>query len=91
MARVPEHVRKAQSQDGAVLLDVRHGRMFTLNLVGSKILGLLDQQHTTTQIAQELNREFGISTDLAMRDVAEFVAALEKHQLIDARRPDTTL
>lgn len=90
MARVPEHVRKAQSQDGTVLLDVRHGRMFTLNLVGSRILGLLDQQYTTTQIAQELNREFGISADVAMQDVEEFVATLEKHHLIDARRPDAT-
>jgi len=84
MARVPEHVRRTHSQDGAVVLDVKHGRMFSLNLVGSKILELLDRQFTSTQIAEQLSREFGITSDTANRDVEEFLATLEKHQLIEA-------
>lgn len=91
MARVPEHVRKAQSQDGAIVLDVRHGRMFTLNLVGSKILELLGRQYTTAQIAQELTREFGIGADVANRDVEEFLGTLEKHRLLDANPRGVTL
>ena len=83
MTRVPEHVRKTHSEDGAIVLDVMHGRMFTLNLVGSKILELLEHQYTTAQIAEELSREFGITADVASRDVAEFLGTLERHRLIE--------
>jgi hypothetical protein len=34
-------VRNTQTQDGSILLDVHHGQMSCLNLVGSKILELL--------------------------------------------------
>jgi hypothetical protein len=91
MARVSEHVRKTLSQDGAIILDVRHGRIFTLNLVGSKILELLEHRYTNAQIAEQLSREFGIGTDVAMRDIEEFLGTLEKHHLIDARSSDATL
>lgn len=84
MLRVPEHVRRANSPDGDIVLDVRHGRMFTLNVVGSKILELLAHQYTSEQIATELSREFGISMEMAIRDVAEFLDTLQKHRLIEA-------
>jgi len=83
MARVPDHVRTTHSPDGAIVLDVKHGRMFTLNPVGSRVLDLLDQQCTTAQIAADLSREFEIDLDTAERDVNEFLAALEKYRLID--------
>jgi hypothetical protein len=91
MLRVPEHVRKANSPDGDIVLDVRHGRMFTLNVVGSKILELLGRQYTPDQIATELSREFGISIDVAMSDVGEFLDTLEKHHLIEAHPSSATL
>jgi len=78
-----EYVRKTHSQDGAIVLDLRHGRMFTLNLVGSKIFELLEREHTTAQIAAELSREFGIDPDVATHDVREFLDTLEKHRLIE--------
>jgi Coenzyme PQQ synthesis protein D (PqqD) len=89
--RVPEHVRKTNSPDGGIILDVKHGRMFTLNLVGSRILELLEHQYTTAHIAEELSREFGIAADVAMRDIEEFVATLEKHHLIDAHSSGPTV
>ncbi len=84
MIRVSEYVRKTNSQDGGIVLDVKQGQMFILNLVGSKILELLDRQYTPAQIAEDVSREFGISADVAIRDVGEFLDALEKHHLIEA-------
>lgn len=81
--QVPEHVRKTYSPDGGIVLDVQHGRMFTLNLIGSKILELLDRQYTVAQIAAELSREYGIDAGMAARDVREFLDLLEKHRLIE--------
>ena len=83
MIQLPEYIRKTNSQDGAIVLDLRHGRMFTLNLVGSKIFTLLDRQLNTAQIAGELSRQFGIDLDVATHDVREFLDALEKHRLIE--------
>ena len=91
MVRVSEHVRKTHSPDGGIVLDVMHGRMFGLNLVGSKILELLERQTTPTLIAQEIAQTFGVSAEIAERDVREFVETLEKHHLIETRVLGTTL
>jgi len=91
MFRVSEYVRKTSSEDGGIVLDVKHGRMFGLNIVGSRILELLEQQLTPTQIAQEIAAIFGVTADIADRDVREFLETLEKHQLIEARLTTASL
>ena len=83
MARVPEHVRITQSPGGAVLLDLKRGRMYTLNLAGSQILELLEKHNNSNEIANELSREFDIEGSLALHDVEEFLGALATHQLIE--------
>ena len=84
MFRVSEHVRKTSSEDGGIVLDVRQGLMFGLNIVGLRIIELLEQQHTPAQIAQEIASSFGVATEIADRDVREFLETLEKHHLIEA-------
>ena len=48
MFRISEEVRSAQTQDESILLNVHHGQMFCLNLVGSKILELLARGYDET-------------------------------------------
>jgi hypothetical protein len=91
MIRVSEHVRKTHSQDGGIVLDVKHGRMFGLNLVGSKIIELLGQEYSPTFIAQEIARTFGISIGIADNDVREFLDTLEKYRLIETYTSGTAL
>ncbi len=91
MFRVSEQVRKTSSEDGGIVLDVKHGRMFALNIVGSRIIQLLEQQRTPTEIAQEIASTFGVTADIADCDVREFLETLEKHHLIEARLPSTAL
>ena len=85
MFRVSEHVRKTSSEDGAIVLNVRHGQIFGLNLVGSRIIELLEHQRTPAQIAQDIASTFGVDIDIAERDVSEFLGTLEKHHLIEAQ------
>lgn len=87
--RVAEHVRSTHRQDGGIVLDILQGKMFRLNFVGSKILELLRQGRTESEIAQELVVEFGIDRTAAEADVREFVATLKKNLLICAGRPDS--
>ena len=83
--RISEHVRLSHTPDGAVVLDIVHGRMFRLNFAGSRILELLEQGSAELEIAGELAREFGIDQTVAEADVREFLDTLENHSLLVAR------
>ena len=88
MIQLSKHVRKAYSTDGGIVLEVNEGRMFSLNLTGSKILELLDRRCTPAQIAEEISREFGVGTDIALRDVEQFLGTLRTHRLVEVHTPD---
>jgi Coenzyme PQQ synthesis protein D (PqqD) len=83
--RISESVRNNHCQDGGIVLDIRHGRMYGLNFVGSRILELVKQDYQETQIAEEISRQFGVSLDTAIADVREFLGLLEAHRLIERR------
>src|SRR5579859_4503676 len=82
MYRVAEGVRSTHGQDGAILLDIRQGQMFNLNLVGSKILRLLENGSPQPEIVDQIVQEFGISRQLAENDVHNFIETLNKYLLI---------
>jgi hypothetical protein len=80
--RISKTVRTAANQDGAVLMDIRKGQMFSINPVGSRIWQQLNDACTPEEIAQELMTDFGISREQALYDVKEFAQQLEAQQLI---------
>lgn len=87
--RVSENVRSTHSQDGAVVLDIRQGQMFRLNLVGSRMLELLKQGRSEPQIADEISRQFAVSRETVEADLREFLSHLEKHHLLEFGQQDT--
>ncbi len=87
MLRLSEQVRSTHNQDGAVVLDILHGQMFRLNLVGSRMLELLKQGHTETEIAQQISKEFSVGREIVVADLHEFLAHLEKHHLLHSGEP----
>jgi len=56
--------------------------MFSLNLVGSKIVELLGRGYSDGQIVDEISRRFEVSRDTVESDLREFLASLERHQLV---------
>jgi len=82
---VSEHVRTTHGVDGATVLDIFHGQMFTLNFAGSRILELLKHGSTGVEIAEQLAREFRIEQGTAEADVREFFKTLEQNQLLTVR------
>ncbi len=80
-----EHVRSTHSQDGAVVLDIRAGRMFRLNVVGSRMLELLKQGMTEAQIADAISRDSGAPREIVATDLREFLNHLERNHLLDIR------
>jgi hypothetical protein len=91
MYRVSNTVRTTHNQDGAIVLDVRHGQMFNVNFVGSRILELLKSGSTESSIVDEIGREFGVGRELAQNDVREFLQSLKKCQLVEEREADAAV
>jgi hypothetical protein len=82
MYRIAESVRSTHSQDGAVVMDVRQGQMFNLNLVRARILALLKSESTESAVIDEISREFDVSREIAEHDVKEFIGTLRERRLL---------
>jgi hypothetical protein len=82
MLRTSHTIRSAQSQDGTVLLDVHHGRMFSINPIGSKILELIKEGRDESQIVDEIVRAYGVAIEIARTDVREFIDTLCAHRIV---------
>lgn len=85
MYRVSDGVRSTHGQDGAIVLDVQQSQMFNLNLVGSKILELLEGGATESDIVNVISRDFNASREIVENDVREFIESLKQHKLVADR------
>jgi len=84
--KLSEHVRSTHSPDGAIALDILHGQMFRLNVVGSRILELLKQGMTEAQIADAISRDSGAPLEIVATDLRDFLDHLERNHLIEIRQ-----
>jgi Coenzyme PQQ synthesis protein D (PqqD) len=74
-------IRAVHSAEGAVLMDVDRGKLFSLNGAGSAIYELLTQGLEERAIVEELTRRFNISVETAEHDLRDFQEALRRHSL----------
>ncbi|SFS13749.1 Coenzyme PQQ synthesis protein D (PqqD) [Granulicella pectinivorans] len=90
MQEIRSDVRCVQDQDGALILDIRADRFFSLNPTATLIWNRLAAGASVTEIAHTLSRETGIDEETALTDTRECVAALTDHCLLmtDAKTPD---
>ena len=89
MFQVSSTVRRTKTEDGGVLLDIHHGRMFCLNVVGSQIIDLLERGFDAAQIAREVNDAYATDIERVQADVLEFIEVLNKHHILHVRSQDT--
>jgi hypothetical protein len=86
MFRISETVRRTETVDGGILLDVHHGQMFCLNVVGAKILELMQRGYDESRIADEISRDYAANRDVVRADVIEFIETLQKHHILQPAR-----
>ena len=91
MFRISDTIRETPTTDGGILLDIRHGQMFCLNLVGAKILELLRRGHDESHIADEISRDYGVHAEIVRGHVVEFIVTLRKHHILEPVSPSSTL
>jgi hypothetical protein len=82
---VHPHVRSVMDPDGAVLLDLRQGRYYSLNGVGAEIWSQIESGRSVPEIESHLVGALGAPRDAARADVAAFVDDLRKKNLVHAR------
>jgi hypothetical protein len=75
-------IRKTETPDGAVLLDVERGEIFSVNVIGSKILELLHVGLDETAIASQLSSIFGVDPEQVRTDVHEFLETLHRRHIL---------
>jgi hypothetical protein len=70
------------SEDGAVILDIERDSMSTLNPTGAYVWKGLQRGETIETIIANLARETGEDSLVVEPDVREFVAELQRKQLM---------
>jgi len=86
MYRISTAVRSTQNEDGAIVLDIQQGQIYSLNVVGSRILELLKSDASESQIADEISHDFNVDRDTVAADVQDFLRLLAEHKLIEELR-----
>jgi len=86
MFRMSDSIRQTGTQYGGVLLNVHHGQMFSLNIVGAKILELMQRGYDESRIAEEISHAYGADPEVVRADVLEFIETLNKHHILQQTR-----
>ena len=81
VSQIP-HLKAIVNEDGAVILDIDHDSMSTLNPTGTYVWQGLQRGETIETITANLASQTGEDHLLVERDVREFVAELQQKQLM---------
>jgi|SRR5579864_1984220 len=79
---VTPDIQASVHEDGIVLLHIPTGRVFQSNRIGARIWQALSGGLQPDVIATEISRDYGVPQDLAARDTASFLNALEHHGFV---------
>jgi Coenzyme PQQ synthesis protein D (PqqD) len=86
LSSVP-HLRSVVDQDGAVILDIEHDAMLTLNSTGGYIWARFQQGKLIEEIISDLSRDTGVDAAVVERDVYAFLEQLKsRHVLAEPER-----
>ena len=91
MLNASDTIRSKQTEDGRIVLDICRGQIFCLNVVGSKILEMIEHGWDELRIAEEISRAYATSIEVVRPDVHDFIEALRKHQIVQATNSNDSL
>src|SRR5579863_2562891 len=75
-------LRVSSHDDGAVILDIDGGQLYSTNRVGARILALLEEKTRMPDIADRIKSEFDGPLDLVRADLDRFVESLGSRGLL---------
>jgi len=90
MPNIVPHLRSVVDQDGAVILDVEHDAILTLNPTGGYIWERLQRGELIEEIIDDLSRDTGMEVAVVERDVRDFLEDLKSRHLLAGARQETS-
>jgi hypothetical protein len=75
-------LRVSVHDEGAVILDINGGQLYSTNKVGARILALLEEKTNLNDIADRIRSEFGAPLELVRVDLDRFVESLRARGLL---------
>jgi hypothetical protein len=90
MRAISSSIRRTQTPDGGVLLDIERGQIFCLNVIGSKILDLLEEGHNEGRIAEQVSAAYGTDIETVRMDVHDFLENLNQQHILEQCAPTAT-
>jgi len=70
--------------DGAVLLNLRTKRYYSLNETGTRVWQLLIAGRNEEEIVAAMTNEYAVAAAVARQEIAEVIEALRAHELVVA-------
>lgn len=80
--RIQGYVHSVIDPDGAVLLDLRQGKYYSLNGIGAQIWQRLEAGLTVPEIETQLGGLYRAPVETLRADVADFIVSLQRKQLV---------
>ncbi len=80
--QISPSVRSVFSQDGAVLMEIQQGMMYTSNPVGGRILELLSEGRSENEVVEAISRECDAPQETVRRDLEGFIEQLRSHGIV---------
>jgi hypothetical protein len=77
-----QNLRATVNQDGAAILDLRAGRISTLNSSGAYVWQALGRGEEIDTISEGLAQQTSEAVDAVKQDIVEFLEALKKQGLL---------
>jgi hypothetical protein len=82
--RIHDHVRSVIDPDGAVLLDLKQGKYYSLNGIGAEIWRNLEAGLSAPEIEDRLASLYDAPAEVLRGDVVDFIGDLQRKRLVDA-------
>lgn len=86
--KIRSDVRYRLIREEAVVLKQEEGETLVLNEVAARILELLGEERTVTEIAECLVTEFDVEPEEALTDVTEFTQELAETGVVEPVEPE---
>jgi hypothetical protein len=81
-------IASAEVHGEAVLLDLRHGKYYSLNRTGAAVWELLSQPRTLAELHEALFDRFDAEPETLRDDLTALLDDLRLHGLVDDERPE---
>jgi hypothetical protein len=80
--QIAPSVRSVFSQDGAVLMEIQQGMMYTSNPVGGRILELLSQGLPESDVVETISRECEAPQETVRHDLETYIEQLRSYGIV---------